>query len=163
MVQVKFVLGMGSTDEEKSCYNDALTIRKEVFIKEQGVDEAMELDGVDDVAIHLVLYHDEKPVATGRIVFREENNETKVFLTRIAVLEDERKKGYGEFAVRLLIRQAYDGGWESQFIHSQLSARGFYEKLGFTCFGEVFYEAGIPHVNMVHEGDVGGCTKHCTS
>jgi hypothetical protein len=34
-------------------------------------------------------------------------------------------------------------------LHAQISAQGFYERLGFTPRGEVYAEVGIPHIEMV--------------
>jgi predicted GNAT family N-acyltransferase len=44
-------------------------------------------------------------------------------------------------------------GGERQVLHAQLPVRGFYEKLGFTAFGDVFDDAGILHISMEHFGD----------
>jgi predicted GNAT family N-acyltransferase len=48
-------------------------------------------------------------------------------------------------------------GGERQIVHAQVRARGFYEKMGFIAEGDVYQDAGIPHITMVHEGDVEGC------
>ncbi len=161
MIFARLILGLGETPEQKEAYLDALNIRKAVFIDGQGVPAELEMDGQDETAIHLVLYdvnddtHEKKAVANGRLIFRDD----MLFLTRIAVLPEERGKGYGGFVVRLMIRQAFDGGWEKQYIHSQKDVVPFYLKLGFEALGEEFYEAGIPHLNMVHNGDVGCCCE----
>lgn len=34
-------------------------------------------------------------------------------------------------------------------LHAQLTAKGFYDKLGFIPFGEEFEEAGIQHISMM--------------
>jgi predicted GNAT family N-acyltransferase len=44
-------------------------------------------------------------------------------------------------------------GGERQVVHAQLPVRGFYEKLGFTAYGDVYEEAGIPHISMERFGD----------
>jgi predicted GNAT family N-acyltransferase len=38
-------------------------------------------------------------------------------------------------------------------VHAQVPVRGFYEKLGFAAYGEVYEEAGIPHISMERFGD----------
>lgn len=134
---------------------DAYYIRTVVFIGEQKVSYEEEMDGTDADAIHLVAYEDGKLVSTGRIL----NTDGQFFLGRIATLKEYRKKGYGDLIVRMLIRKAFSMGAEKQYIHAQVSARGFYEKLGFEAYGGVYDEAGIAHISMVHEGDVRGSCR----
>ena len=128
-------------------------IRRAVFIEEQGVSEADELDGTDGGAIHLLIRDGGAPVATGRITIA--GNEFT--LGRIAVLKERRGEKLGSFTVRMLIRRAFELGGAKQHVHSQTRARGFYEKLGFTAVTDEYTEAGIPHVGMVHTGDAEGC------
>ena len=33
-------------------------------------------------------------------------------------------------------------------LHAQIHAKGFYEALGYTPFGDIFLEAGIEHISM---------------
>ena len=131
---------------------DAHCIRREVFIKEQNVPESVEMDEEDKNADHIVVYDGRRPVATGRIVRRE----GRFILGRIAVLKEERGKRYGDLVVRMLTRRAFELGAQKQYIHAQLSVKAFYEKIGYVAYGEEYLEVGIPHVNMVHEGDVRG-------
>jgi len=132
--------------------SDAHNIRRAVFINEQGVSEAQEMDGTDAGAIHLVAYDGAKPVATGRILIENE----LYLLGRIAVLKEVRGQGYGDFVMRLLIRRAFELGGTRQTVHAQLQAKGFYETLGFRATGAEYEEAGIPHVAMEREGDIAG-------
>ena len=46
---------------------DAYKIREDVFIKEQGF--VNELDEIDNIATHIVLYIDNEPVGTCRVFF----------------------------------------------------------------------------------------------
>ena len=48
---------------------DAMNIRRNVFMSEQGYKN--EFDEIDDRALHIVIYNNEKPVATCRI-YRED-------------------------------------------------------------------------------------------
>ncbi len=140
---------------QKSSLKDADMIKQKVFVEEQGVAEEIVFDERDELSIHLVVYDNDEPVACGRMT----KIGTQLVFGRIATLKEHRGKGYGDFVMRLLIRKAFDMGEEKQYLHSQLSAKGFYEKLGFKAYGDVYEEAGIPHISMVHEGDVGGCKK----
>ena len=48
---------------------DAARIRKEVFVEEQGFQK--EFDEIDPIALHVVLYRDGEPAATGRLFRRD--------------------------------------------------------------------------------------------
>jgi len=56
-------------DTQSNTYVNALAIRKEVFIKEQGVPVEREIDENEQQAIHFVLYNDQnEPLATVRLL-----------------------------------------------------------------------------------------------
>jgi len=122
---------------------DAASIRRIVFVEEQRVSEEEEWDGLDPLCDHIVLYANGKPAATGRIVWGE-----PVLLGRIAVLREHRGTGLGAEVVNRLVEKAFDKGADEVHLHAQLHARGFYEKLGFTAYGDIYEEAGIPHISM---------------
>lgn len=147
---------LGTNDEEMQ---KAFAIRHEVFCKEQNVPEDLEYDGQDTHAIHVLVHHKETPAATGRLLVMTGEASLKFTLGRIAVLSQYRGQRLGDLVVRVLIRTAYDMGGEQQWASVQVPAIGFYEKLGFKPTSEVYEDAGIPHVTMVHEGDVYGTCK----
>ena len=124
-------------------------IRRKVFIEEQGVSEALELDGTDALCIHLLVFKNNIPVATGRI-FMDGN---KCMLGRVAVLKERRKQKYGKLVMKMLIRASYNMGADMQYVHAQAQASDFYKKLGFISYGNPFLEANIYHISMVHEGN----------
>ena len=134
---------------------DAHTIRREVFINEQGISEAEEYDGTDAACVHLVAYENDCPIATGRIMILNQD----YVIGRVAVLKAHRGRQLGVGIMQALINACCEMGGERQILHAQLSARGFYEKLGFTPYGEEFDEAGIPHIAMEHFGPVKCCRK----
>jgi predicted GNAT family N-acyltransferase len=120
-------------------------IRRKVFIEEQDVPEELEVDEFDRIAEHVVVYIEEKTVATGRLV----NIEGEDLLGRIAVLKELRGKGLGKVVVENLIKRAGEKGLEEIHLHAQLTAQKFYEKLGFHAYGEIFDDAGIDHISML--------------
>ena len=118
-------------------------IRRIVFVEEQKVPVAIELDGSDAGCRHwLACTRDGRAVATARL--RPDGH-----LGRIAVLEPWRGEGIGAEIVRVVLRDAASLGLLRVDLDSQVHARGFYQALGFEARGEEFMEAGIPHVNMV--------------
>lgn len=143
---------MNGTDD----ISEAIKIRLDVFCTEQGCPPYIELDALDPYALHLVVYDSGAPVATGRIVVKVSLEGARFYLGRIAVLKEHRGKKLGDFVVRLLIRKAYSLGGYKQYLHAQVQAKGFYERLGFREYGEPFMEDMLPHVCMEREGDIGG-------
>lgn len=74
-------------------YNDALSIRKAVFIEEQQVPAEEEIDQFEDSATHFIAYDDHgQPLATAR--YREVDGVVKV--ERVAVAKNARGLGLGK-------------------------------------------------------------------
>lgn len=119
-------------------------IRNEVFIKEQNVPKELEWDEFDNTAFHLLIFENDIPVATGRLIYSQE----KYIPGRIAVLKEHRGKHLGVLLVDMLLQKAFELGAEEVHIHAQIQVKAFYEKIGFVAYGDIFDEAGIPHVSM---------------
>lgn len=128
-------------------------IRREVFVKGQGVDEKIDFDGNDESSAHLLVSVQGIPVGTARI--RKTDRGTK--LERIAVLPSHRGQGLGELLVRCGLALIE----EKPYIHAQMASLGFYTHLGFVQErNEIFYEANIPHTAMLypHPKEEAPCT-----
>jgi ElaA protein len=69
----------------------ALAIRRTVFIEEQGVSEALEFDGLDQEARHLLASVDGEPSGTLRMRLLERGRVAKI--ERVAVLAPCRHLG----------------------------------------------------------------------
>jgi len=130
--------------ENRSEFEQAYKIRKEVFVKEQNVPEEIELDEFDEIADHVVAYRDCEPVGCGRVFFQDDYAR----IGRVAVLREERKNGTGKLICEELIRIAKEKGAKKFVLDAQVRAIGFYQKLGFSVTSDVFMEAGIEHVRM---------------
>lgn len=135
---------------------DAHTIREAVFMQEQNVPEADEHDGTDGACIHLVAYEGETPVSTGRIMITKED----FIIGRVATLKAYRGRGIATGVMEALIDACATMGGDRKILHAQLTAQSFYEKLGFTPYGEEFLDAGIAHIAMEHFGTNRRC-KTC--
>jgi len=126
----------------------ALSVRREVFIDEQGVPEGIEMDGRDDEAVHFVATDDGDPVGAARL--REvEPGVGKV--ERVAVVADRRGEGLGRDLMRRLESTAANRGIDALVMHAQTHVEAFYERLGYETTSDVFEEAGIDHVEMEKE------------
>jgi predicted GNAT family N-acyltransferase len=120
-------------------------LRREVFIDEQGVSEADEVDGLDDGAIHLLAVDGATAVGTARLLVKGATGK----IGRVCVTRQARGTGLGA----ALILAALDElrrhpGVTEAYLGAQSHATGFYEKLGFAVEGEEFLDAGIPHRHM---------------
>ena len=124
----------------------AYAVRQEVFIREQGVPEDMELDECDPGAVHVLAYLNAQCIATARLVRLDAKSAQ---IGRMAVLVALRGQGIGTAMLKKLLELAMSEGISSLILHSQVSAVSFYEKLGFKADGPTYQEAGIPHRNMI--------------
>lgn len=132
-----------STDE----LEQALHIRRKVFVEEQGVplkDEYDEFDKLDTKCDHILVYYNGKPVGTGRVRSVEDYGK----LERICILQEYRKFGLGKVIIAKLEEIAAKREDLQVKLHGQTQAEGFYKKLGYETASDVFMEDGIAHVLM---------------
>lgn len=121
-------------------------LRTRVFVGEQGVPPEIEQDSADATAVHAVSRDgDGAVVATGRLLFGDSG---RASIGRMATDGAARGRGHGAAVLAELHRQAVLRGVTQIELHAQASARGFYERAGYTAVGEKFQEAGIAHITM---------------
>lgn len=129
-------------------YAPCIALRRAVFIVEQQISEADEMDDLDDTAIHMLAIVDDEPVGTARILLDGEIGK----IGRICVLASHRGTGLGAQIVEAAmdhLRTLPD--ITKAKLGAQDHAIGFYEKLGFTGYGPFYDDAGIPHRDMVRD------------
>ena len=120
-------------------------LRRVVFIDEQGVSEADELDDQDDTAIHLLAQVDGDPIGTARLLIQGDTGK----IGRVCVLVLMRHQGIGAALIRAAIDcLTGEPGVVLAKLGAQTHAIGFYESLGFAAFGPVYDDAGIAHRDM---------------
>ncbi len=127
-------------------FSQMQVIRRSVFQEEQGVDPALEFDGLDEIADHLLAYLDNQPVGTARIRYL---NQHTAKVERLAVLSEARGKGLGKKLMEKALDVAAKKNIEEVVVNAQDYVKSLYEQLGFEQVGERFDEAGIAHVKMV--------------
>ena len=137
-------------------------LRHDVFVIGQDVPVDLERDEYDDRADHALAARDGVVLGTGRLVSGRIGEDgvlvpgtagTVGTIGRMAVADAARGTGVGRALLDLLVARAQERGLPSVELHSQLHACGFYERAGFTPFGEVYVEAGIEHLCMRRELD----------
>lgn len=152
---------VATTDTER---RDAFSVRRSVFVDEQGVAEDIEYDEHDEpgaAAIHVVAYDDGVPIGAARLRPADEgdhattdaSNDRTAKVERVAVAADRRGSGWGRRIMHTVEAYARDDGFGEVALHAQTHVREFYERLGYEAHGEEFEEAGIPHVAMARSLD----------
>ena len=128
------------TDDFPAC----AAIRRRVFIEEQNVPEALELDELDATALHLLATRDGRAIGTARLLIEGETAK----IGRVALLPEARGLGAGAALMRAALDELRARGVRTAKLGAQTHAIGFYEKLGFTAHGPEYDDAGIPHRDM---------------
>jgi predicted GNAT family N-acyltransferase len=118
------------------------SVRRTVFIDEQGVPEALEWDADDVGALHfLALDGAGQPMGCARLL-------PDGHVGRMAVLPAWRGRGVGRTLLDAAIDAAQARGHTTLRLSAQTHAAGFYVRAGFVAVGDEYEEAGIPHVAM---------------
>ncbi len=134
-------LTISATEDIAAC----LALRRAVFIEEQGIAEAEEIDDLDAQAVHLLAMQNGQALGTARLLTKGATGK----IGRVCVLPQARGTGLGAALIRAGIAHfAADPTYDTVYLSAQEPALGFYEKLGFTAHGPAYDDAGIPHRDM---------------
>lgn len=119
-----------------------IDIRRQVFIEEQNVPEALEIDGQDAYCTHVVaLLPDHAAVGTARLL-------SDGHIGRMCVLQAYRKHGIGAKMLLKLIEIARLQERTKVGLNAQVQALPFYQRFGFIEDSDIFLDANIPHRHM---------------
>lgn len=123
---------------------DAINIRREVFVIEQGFTH--EFDDIDQLALHFVLYKNNEAAGCCRLF--PSKNHSSYIVGRLAV----RKQFRGHQIGRLLLLEAEKELLKRKINKIELSAqvrvRSFYEQLGYVATGDEYFDEFCPHIHM---------------
>ena len=135
------MLTVGLTDDLATCH----ALRRVVFIDEQNVDAALEVDGRDAQALHILARLGPDPVGCARLLIDGETAK----IVRVCVLREHRGAGVGRALMRATVAVAMaQPGLRRAKLGSQVHALKFYAALGFVAVGPEYMEAGIAHRDM---------------
>jgi predicted GNAT family N-acyltransferase len=138
---MNYRITLGDWDTQR---DDARAVRQAVFVIEQKVPLELEWDDMDAQCLHAVACDGEaNAIGTARLL-------PDGHIGRMAVLQAARGSGIGGAMLRALMREAARRGHASVLLHAQTHAEAFYLRHGFRREGDVFMEAGMPHVQMRH-------------
>ena len=123
--------------------DDIIKIRTEVFIKEQGFKD--EFDETDKTCSHIVLYDNEKPVATCRYF-----KEGEIYhIGRVAIIKEYRGKHLGNKIMQVAEDEIKKDGGKQIEVSAQVRVSNFYKKLGYNKIGNIYFDEYCEHIKMV--------------
>ncbi len=131
-----------TSQKRQRCY----ALRHKVFVEEQGVPVALEIDEHDETnAHHIMVLDGDSVIGTARLC--QFGDVAKI--QRVAVAKSARGQGLGRQLVKSLIETARQRA-VGKFIalDAQTHATRFYQSMGFEITGEPFDDAGIEHIHM---------------
>lgn len=117
------------------------TVRREVFIDEQGVPDAMEWEDGDGVCQWFMAQAGDEVIGIARLT-----PEGRV--GRMAVCHAFRGRGVGSALLRAVLVAARSTGLGRVWLSAQTHAIAFYTHHGFQTEGPEYRDAGIPHRTM---------------
>lgn len=128
--------------------DNIIKIRTSVFIDEQGFKD--EFDETDKTCTHIVLYDEEKPIATCRY-FKEGEN---YHIGRVAIIKEYRGQGLGNRIMQIAENEIRGKCNESKCVievSAQVRVSEFYKKLGYKQVGDIYFDEHCEHIRMVKE------------
>lgn len=123
----------------------ASPVRFAVFVDEQGIDPAIEIDHFDPVSIHCVALSGARPIGASRLL-------PDGHIGRMAVLADYRRLQIGGGMLERLVAAGIERGDCVLRLNAQAYVEAFYLRHGFVREGEPFMLEGIEHVSMWRAG-----------
>ena len=129
-----------------------LKLRTDIFFLEQSIDET-ELDDRDQepTTEHFWIADDTGTASYLRVIVDDSPShlDARHSIGRVVVRDDRRGEGLSK-ALITEVMATY--GHEPMVLHAQEYIAPLYRKFGFESFGEVYVEAGIPHISMYRPG-----------
>jgi len=126
------------------------SIRRQVFLEEQGIATEEEWDGKDALASteHLLVFTTpgDQAIACARLLNKPEQGLQKI--GRVAVLASYRGNKVAQHMLEHIIQLAKHHAYQTLELESQCYITSLYEKLGFSICSDIFLDAGIEHVKM---------------
>jgi predicted GNAT family N-acyltransferase len=119
-------------------------IREKVFIQEQKVTPQLEWDGMDEKAIHFLVFNDKAAIGCARAIVIKDHMQ----LGRMAVLKEYRGQGIGSALIEKAMTTAKLNQLSAIYISAQCHAIDFYKKFGFEVTSDIYLDAEIPHRDM---------------
>lgn len=122
--------------------SDIISIRTAIFVEEQGFKD--EFDEIDKTCSHIVLYDNDKPIATCRYFSRN----GIYHIGRVAIIKEYRGKHLGNKIMGIVEQEIKNDGGKNIEVAAQVRVKEFYKKLGYKEVGEIYFDEYCEHINM---------------
>lgn len=127
---------------------DAIRIRADVFIKEQGFEPGFEPDEDDKLSKYYIAIANGEIVSTARV---RETAKGEFKIERMVTKKDYRGNGIGTGLVKHIIAELTNLQPKRIWLQSQVQVQKFYESCGFKAISEPVDLWGWPHIDMEYE------------
>lgn len=122
--------------------SDIIGIRTAIFVEEQGFKD--EFDEIDKNCSHIVLYDNDKPVATCRYFSQDEI----YHIGRVAIIKEYRGKHLGNEIMNIAEQEIKNEGGKNIEVSAQVRVEEFYKKLGYKKVGKTYFDEYCEHITM---------------
>ncbi|MEW5996696.1 MAG: GNAT family N-acetyltransferase [Candidatus Micrarchaeota archaeon] len=128
---------------------DAIRLRVDVFIIEQGFRAGWEPDEGDKESTHFIALSEGKIVATARL---RETSKDEYKIERMVVAKEYRKKSIGKGLTDYILQYTFRLKPKRLWLRSQVRTKEFFNKCGFKEVSGPFDMYGTPHIDMEYVG-----------
>lgn len=132
-------------EHDSSAYRKMVELRDEILRRPLGLTFSEEDLAAERDDILIAAFEEERMVACCVLT---PQNTASLRLRQMAVSKEAQGKGVGRAMIRFAETVARDHGYAKVTMHARASARGFYEKMGYTVSSPEFVEVTIPHYIM---------------
>lgn len=126
-------------------YPEVLALRQLILRDPLGMTYTQKELDADKGMIFFAYYNDGEILGT---VGLEDLGNGKAQLRQMAVHDKTQGQGVGRKIVEALEEHCREAGFKEIHLDSRYNARGFYEKLGYTEYGEIYDKIGLKHIDM---------------
>ncbi len=126
-------------------YRALLALREEILRAPLGMCMTAEDLATEPRCLHFGIFAGGQALAAGVL---EIWGRDEFYLKQLAVAKGRQGLGLGRRLMDEIEYAARARAGKRLILHARLTARAFYEKLGYTASGEVFYFATLPHIHM---------------
>ncbi len=127
---------------------DAIRLRIDVFIREQGFQPGWEPDEDDKKSRHFIAIVNNEIVTTAR--FREIEKDV-IKIERMVTKKEFRSKQIGKNLIKFMIKIINKSKPKKIWLRSQVQSQPFYEKCNFKIISEPFNMWGVQHIDMEYK------------
>lgn len=131
---------------KSSFYNEAVSIREELFFKNMKNSNELINDNFESAGIHLICLEKDEVIGTGRL-----NVENGLgIISQMAIKSAYQKQGVGAKILKELVTYSKEKGIVDIKLNARETAIAFYKKFNFVVYGDTYpsKKTGIIHQQM---------------